>query len=251
MTGPETPAAGTQPPGTHDEESAAAAVRGIFDQIAPRYDLLNHILSLNIDHLWWRRTARGFRSVLAQEDAQILDICCGTGHMTFALLRRRPKSARPIIAADFSHRMLLRGADRLISRGAMPLEADALHLPLRTGSVDLVTTAFGFRNLANYQSGLQEFYRVLKPGGELGILDFSEPRGTVGKLYSLYFRRVLPKVGSLLSGVPGAYEYLPSSVHKFPAPEEMLKRMESAGFGEASWTPYNFGVAGLYRGLKL
>jgi demethylmenaquinone methyltransferase / 2-methoxy-6-polyprenyl-1,4-benzoquinol methylase len=251
VTAPEMPAAGTQPPGTHDEQSAAAAVRGMFDRIAPRYDLLNHTLSLNIDRLWWRRTARRFRSVLARPEAQILDICCGTGHMTFALLRRRPKGGRPILAADFSHRMLLRGADRLISRGAIPFEADALHLPLPSASVDLITTAFGFRNLANYRAGLEGFHRVLKPGGELGILDFSEPQGMLGKLYSLYFRSVLPRVGSLLSGVPGAYEYLPCSVHKFPAPAEMLKTMQSVGFGEVSWTPYNFGVAGLYRGLKL
>lgn len=223
----------------------------MFDQIAPRYDLLNHVLSFNIDRLWWWRTARRFRSVLARPEAQVLDVCCGTGYMALALLRRRPKNARPVLAADFSHQMLLRGAERLASRGAIPFEADALHLPLPSASVDLITTAFGFRNLANYRSGLAEFYRVLKPGGELGILDFSEPRGALGKLYSFYFRVVLPRVGSLLSGVSGAYDYLPASVQKFPAPEEMLTTMRSVGFSEASWTPYNFGVAGLYRGVKL
>ena len=137
-----------------------------------------------------------------------------------------------------------------MQRAAIPIEADALHLPLPAASLDLLTTAFGFRNLANYQGGLEEFYRVLKPQGELGILDFGEPGGLWGRLYALYFRRVLPRAGSLISGVPGAYQYLPSSVHKFPRPAEMLKAMELAGFSQASWTPYNFGVAGLYHGVK-
>ena len=105
----------------------------------------------------------------------------------------------------------------------LAVEADALHLPLPAGSIDLLTTAFGFRNLANYRAGLEEFYRALKPGGELGILDFSEPGGLMGKLYAFYFRRVLPAVGSLISGVSGPYRYLPSSVRRFPAPAELLQ----------------------------
>ena len=250
MTTPEHLSTGTSPAGTYDEQSAAIAVREMFDRIAPRYDLLNHVLSLNIDRLWWWRSARRFRSILSQPEARILDICCGTGQMTLALLERRPKNAKPILAADFSHQMLLRGAARLASHGAIPFEADALHLPLPSNSLDLITTAFGFRNLANYRHGLEEFHRVLKPGGELGILDFSEPRGLLGRLYSFYFRSVLPKIGSLVSGVSGAYEYLPSSVHNFPPPAGMLLTLASVGFTEASWTPYNFGVAGLYRCLK-
>jgi demethylmenaquinone methyltransferase / 2-methoxy-6-polyprenyl-1,4-benzoquinol methylase len=222
----------------------------MFEQIAPRYDLLNHVLSLNIDRLWWWRTARQFRSILARPDAQILDMCCGTGHMTLALLGRRPKNARPILAADFAHPMLVRGAAKLAARGAIALEADALHLPLLDGSVDLLTTAFGFRNLANYRAGLEEFYRVLKAQGEVGILDFSEPGGALGKLYHFYFRHILPRIGTAISGVAGAYQYLPSSVQKFPAPAEMLETMRAVGFGNVSWTPYNFGVAGLYKGVK-
>jgi demethylmenaquinone methyltransferase / 2-methoxy-6-polyprenyl-1,4-benzoquinol methylase len=241
---------GAQPEGTGDEASAAAAVRSMFDQIAPRYDLLNHVLSCNIDRVWWRRTAGSFRQVLARPDAQILDLCCGTGDMTLALLRHRPKNGLPVLAADFAHQMLLRGAAKFIPRGAIPVEADALHLPLPSHSIDLLITAFGFRNLANYRAGLEEFYRTLKPGGELGILDFSEPGGLMGKLYAFYFRRVLPTVGSLVSGVSGPYRYLPSSVQRFPAPPELLQTMESVGFEQVSWTPYSFGIAGLYRGVK-
>ena len=117
-------------------------------------------------------------------------------------------------------------------------------------SLDLITSAFGFRNLANYESGLHEFHRVLKPGGELGILDFSEPSGIVGKLYAFYFRRVLPAIGARLSGMGSAYSYLPASVHRFPPPPEMIKLMERVGFAQVSWTPYTFGIAGLYRGVK-
>ena len=137
-----------------------------------------------------------------------------------------------------------------LPREAIAIEADALHLPLPTGSLDLLTTAFGFRNLANYHAGLEEFYRTLKPGGQLGILDFSEPGGVMGKLYAFYFRQVLPAVGSLLSGVSGPYRYLPRSVHQFPTPPQMLQTMQSIGFTEVSWTPYSFGIAGLYRAVK-
>ena len=227
----------------------------MFDGIAPRYDRLNHILSLNVDRIWWWRTARRFRGILARPEASVLDLCCGTGDMTMALLRLRPAEGQPVLAADFSHQMLVRGAAKFAERGArgpraIAIEADALHLPLADGSVDLITTAFGFRNLANYRAGLIEFHRVLRPGGELGILDFSEPGGLLGKLYNFYFWRVLPAVGSRLSGVTGPYAYLPSSVHNFPAPAELLATMRESGFAEVSWTPYTFGVAGLYRGVK-
>src|SRR5579862_4620116 len=187
---PYMPATGARPAGVADEAGAAQAVREMFDSIAPRYDLLNHVLSANVDRLWWRRTARRFRAVLANPDAAILDICCGTGDMTMALLKYRPRHARPIVAADFARAMLSRGAQKFDGRGAVALEADALHLPLRPASLDLIVTAFGFRNLANYEAGLREFHRVLKPGGQLGILEFSEPGGLTGKAYAVYFRRV-------------------------------------------------------------
>lgn len=244
-------ATGAQPVGASDEQTSAAAVRQMFDSVAPRYDLLNHLLSCNIDHLWWNRTARRFRNILAQPDASVLDICCGTGDMTLALLRHRPQKARPILAADFSHAMLTRGAQKFQRRNAIAIEADALHLPLANASLNLITTAFGFRNLANYSAGLREFHRVLKPGGEVGILDFSEPGGLVGKLYAFYFRRILPAIGARISRTASAYAYLPASVHRFPQPPEMLALMQNVGFTQVSWTPYTFGIAGLYRGVKL
>jgi demethylmenaquinone methyltransferase / 2-methoxy-6-polyprenyl-1,4-benzoquinol methylase len=252
---PSSPSLGAKPAGTVDEATAAAAVREMFDGIAPRYDLLNHVLSMNIDRWWWWRTARRFRDVLARPNAVVVDVCCGTGDMTLAMLRRRPANSRPVIAADFSHRMLLRGAAKFSGRGliapkAIAIEADALHLPLADNSVDLITTAFGFRNLANYRAGLEEFHRVLRPRGELGILDFSEPGGLLGKLYAFYFRGILPAIGSRLSGVTGPYAYLPNSVHNFPPPERMREIMAAAGFQDVSWTPYTFGVAGLYRATK-
>lgn len=246
---------GAKPSGAEDEASAAQAVRQMFDSIAPRYDLLNHVLSANIDRLWWRRTARRFRPLLANPDAAILDICCGTGDMTMALLKLRPHAARPILAADFSRGMLSRGAQKFGQRQqgapyAIPIEADALHLPLPSASLDLIVTAFGFRNLANYEAGLREFHRVLKPGGQLGILDFSEPGGLLGKAYAVYFRRVLPAIGRAICGKDGPYSYLPTSVGNFPPPPQMLELMSTTGYSECAWQPYTFGIAGLYTAAR-
>ena len=247
---------GAAPKGASDPDSAALAVREMFTSIAPRYDLLNHVLSFNIDRMWWRRTARTFRHILARPNSRILDLCCGTGDMTFALRRQAGKSSPQILGADFSHAMLRRATAKSSSaarNGSRPgwIEADALSLPFPNAHFDLVTSAFGFRNLANYDAGLSEIARVLRPGGECGILDFGEPKGMMGALYRIYFKQVLPRVGTMISGVRGPYTYLPASVERFPAPEEMLARMRRAGFAEAIWTPYTFGIAGLYRGRKL
>jgi demethylmenaquinone methyltransferase/2-methoxy-6-polyprenyl-1,4-benzoquinol methylase len=230
----------------------------MFTSIAPRYDLLNHLLSFNVDRLWWRRTARSFAQILAQPDCLVLDLCCGTGDMTFALRKQAASSGRQVLGADFSHAMLQRARAKSLDKAsqngksAMPhwIEADALCLPFPDQHFSLVTSAFGFRNLADYDAGLREIARVLRPGGECGILDFSEPKGVIGHLYRLYFKQVLPRVGTMLSGVRGPYAYLPNSVERFPEPQEMLDRMRRAGFREASWTPYTFGIAGLYRGKK-
>jgi demethylmenaquinone methyltransferase/2-methoxy-6-polyprenyl-1,4-benzoquinol methylase len=244
---------GAMPDGAKDERSAAQAVREMFDDIAPRYDFLNHALSMNVDRLWWRRTARIFRHILARGDARVLDLCAGTGDMSMALrgVATREKSNAAIYALDFSHQMLQHGLAKFHDKNVQPIEADALQLPLPGGSMDLVVSAFGFRNLANYDTGLHEIFRVLKSQGEVGILDFSEPGGLFGRVYGFYFRKVLPRIGSLISGVKGPYAYLPASVHRFPSPEQMLNKMRAAGFTDVSWTPYTFGIAGLYRGRKM
>jgi len=248
------PAVGAAPEGAADPRSAARAVREMFTSIAPRYDLLNHVLSFNVDRLWWRRAARTFRHILDRPGARVLDLCCGTGDMAFALRRQAGKRAPQILGADFSHAMLQRARTKsqAAAQGSAPgwIEADALNLPFPGEHFDLVTSAFGFRNLADYEAGLREIVRVLRPGGECGILDFGEPNGAVGSLYRIYFKQVLPRVGTWISGVRGPYAYLPASVERFPKPEEMLAQMKRAGFSEACWTPYTFGIAGLYRGKK-
>jgi demethylmenaquinone methyltransferase / 2-methoxy-6-polyprenyl-1,4-benzoquinol methylase len=249
---------GAAPEGAVDAQSAAHAVREMFTAIAPRYDLLNHVLSFNVDRLWWRRTARTFAQILAQSDCRVLDLCCGTGDMTFALRRQAGENHPQIFGADFSHAMLQRARSKSLDKSAENgacatpgwIEADALRLPFPDQHFSLVTSAFGFRNLADYDAGLREIVRVLKSGGECGILDFSEPRGLIGRLYRIYFKQILPRAGSMISGVRGPYAYLPSSVERFPEPPEMLERMRCAGFRETSWTPYTFGIAGLYRGKK-
>src|SRR5450755_276204 len=217
------PAKGTLPEGAHSEADASRQVREMFTQIAPRYDLLNHLLSLQLDRLWRARVARHLRPILARPDAVVLDLCCGTGDLAFSLSR----SARArIIGADFSHAMLVRARAKSRSFNARSktyavapmsfFEADALRLPFADASFDLITTAFGFRNLANYEVGLREIHRLLKPGGTLAILEFTEPpAGLLGDLYRWYFRNVLPRIGSFLSGDRSAYSYLPASVSRF------------------------------------
>ena len=247
-----TPGEGTTPEGAQDERSAARAVQRMFDEIAPRYDLVNHTISMNIDRLWWRRTARTFTHILRRNDARVLDLCAGTGDLSVALraVATAQGSSANIYALDFSHPMLQHGLQKYAARGIQPVEADALSLPLPDGSIELVVSAFGFRNLANYKAGLREIFRVLRPEGEVGILDFGEPGGLFGKVYGFYFRRILPRIGGLISGVRGPYDYLPASVGKFPPPQQMLSRMRAIGFRDVSWTPYTFGITGLYRGTK-
>lgn len=244
---------GARPQGAGDRESAARAVQEMFTSIAPRYDLLNHVLSFNVDRMWWRKTAGRFAHILTRDDARILDLCCGTGDMTFALRRQARNAGSRLVGADFSHAMLQRATAKSTAlHGSTPtwIEADALSLPFPSTHFDLVTSAFGFRNLVDYDAGLREIVRVLRPGGECGILDFGEPSGAMGALYRIYFKQVLPRVGTMISGIRGPYAYLPASVERFPAPQEMLERMKKAGFDQVNWTPYTFGIAGLYWGKR-
>jgi len=252
MTTQENPpvSTGAAPSGARNEASAARAVEQMFDDIAPSYDTVNHVLSGNVDRLWWRWTAQRFRDILARPEATVLDLCCGTGDMVLALRRFSPPDAVPAIGLDFSHRMLALGAKKFAGKGILPIEADALHAPFPDAYFDLVTTAFGFRNLANYQAGLTEIHRILKPGAQFGILEFGEPDGLMGHIYRLYFRYVLPAAGTFISGVEGPYKYLPASVARFPLPKQLMEQMHKVGFTDVSWTPYTFGIAGLYVGRK-
>ncbi len=233
-----------------DSQQTAVAVRDMFTAIAGRYDFLNHLLSLNVDRYWWWRAAKTFEHILNGRQARVLDLCCGTGDMAFSLYRRARGTSALMLGIDFSHAMLRRARDKRNFSRLRFIEADALRLPSSDAQFDLVTSAFGFRNLVDYDAGLREIHRVLRRDGEVGILDFGEPKGWFGQLYRFYFRNVLPRIGTLISGVKGPYSYLPASVSRFPAPEQMLQRMHAAGFRELSWTPYTFGIAGLYRGVK-
>ena len=256
-----TPTPGARPTGVSDPAAAAQSIQQMFDAIAPRYDLLNHLLSAGIDRLWWRRTARAVRPILARPEAVVLDLCCGTGDMTLALDKLRPRALNqqpatnnqqpsPILAVDFSRNMLALAQPKFVGRNIRAIEADALHLPFADASIDLVTCAFGFRNLASYPEGLAELHRVLRPSGQIAILDFNQPTGLMGALYNLYFKRVLPLLGRLISRDAAAYTYLPESVARFPTPPRMIELISATGFTAPTWTPYTFGIAGLYRASK-
>ena len=243
---------GARPIGATDESTAAAKVQRMFDTIAPAYDRANHLLSAGIDRSWWTRTARLFRPLLQYPEAVALDLCCGTGDMTMALLKHRPSATHtaPILAVDFSHQMLTLGQKKFAGKNVFPIEADALHLPVADASVDLVTSAFGFRNLANYEEGLAEILRVLRPGGQLGILECNQPEGLTGAIYNIYFKSILPKLGGFITGNEPAYSYLNSSVERFPRPPRMIELLRNAGFANPTWTSYTFGVVGLYHAAK-
>jgi len=241
---------GARPANEATEDAAAERVRGIFDSIAPSYDLLNHLLSMGLDRHWWARSARAFQSTLQDPKARVLDLCCGTGDMTSALLALRPTPAEPITGLDFSTEMLTRARRKYSAANALWVEGDAMQLPYADASFDLVTSAFGFRNLTNYSAGLAEIYRVLKPGGHIGILDCNQPNGVSGALYTLYFRYGLPLIGGLISGDWAAYRYLPASVARFPRPPRMLTMLSDAGFRDCAWDGYFLRAAGLYRAIK-
>jgi demethylmenaquinone methyltransferase/2-methoxy-6-polyprenyl-1,4-benzoquinol methylase len=243
---------GTRPEGVQDEREAAAHVREMFGRIAPRYDLLNHLLSLDVDKVWRRRVAKKFSSILHNPAARVLDLCCGTGDLALAFRKEAPAGAE-IMASDFVPEMLARARAKAAALGAgvTIVEADALALPFAGGSFDLVSCSFGFRNLSNYERGLLEIFRVLKPGGIAAILEFAEPRGKLfGSLYRFYFRRVLPRLGGLISGNGSAYTYLPNSVRKFPSPETLQALLERAGYLDACFARWTGGIVTLHTARK-
>ncbi len=234
-----------------DEASASAAVRNMFAVIAHRYDFLNHFLSLGRDIAWRRAAAGALKDVLVRPGSRVADLCCGTGDLSFCLGRH---SEGLVMGADFCHPMLAIARSKAgpQSRRVQFLEADALHLPFGDASLDAVTSAFGFRNLANYGRGVDEMRRVLKSGGRLAILEFSQVRWLIfGPLFRFYFRRVLPRIGAWISGVDGPYRYLPDSVAQFPEQEVLAQKLRAAGFHKVNYVNFTGGVAALHVGEKI
>lgn len=226
-----------------------AYVRQIFSEIAPRYDFLNHVLSLNIDRIW-RRKAIAELALDRDPEGHYLDLCAGT--MDISVMIGRTRNFRgAVVSADFAEPMLRAGRAKIGRSKISPVAADALDLPLPAESMSGAIVAFGIRNVAGLDSALTEVRRVLVPGGRFVILEFSRPDSAVlNALYQQYFKRVLPAIGSLISGHPTAYRYLPDSVSNFPTRDELARRMRSAGFSKVSWRPLTFGVAAIHVGER-
>ena len=238
---------GAKPLGARNEQEAARWVRGMFGRVAHRYDLANHLLSFNIDRYWRTHTVNRVRDILERPGARVLDICCGTGDLVLALA----KTGRPVLGSDFCHPMLVAAHQKIALRSAPAVlfESDALRLPLRDASLDLLTVAFGFRNLANYEAGLAEVRRVLRPGGVAAILEFSRPPNPAfAALYNFYSRRILPVIGGAISGSRDAYTYLPESVSKFPDAPELAAKMTAAGFSGVDFEYLTGGIVALHLG---
>ena len=224
-----------------------AYVRGVFQSIAPRYDLLNHILSLNIDRRW-RRLAVDRLGWERAPEGTYLDICSGTMDLAAELGNRNGFLGR-VIGTDFVQQMLIRGRGK--SARAVPCNGDALALPFAEARFDGATVGFGVRNLMDLNAGLAEAARVLKPGAKLVILEFSMPSGRLWRaLYSRYFLRILPLVGRFVSKHRDAYTWLPESVLAFPAPEELAIRMETTGFTDVSFQSLMFGICAIHTGTR-
>ncbi len=224
-------------------------VRRIFSEIAPRYDALNHLLSLNVDRRW-RRRAVDRLDWEASPAGLYLDACAGTFDLSLELAGRAGFSGR-VVASDFARPMLVQGLEKLGTRPVLPVCSDALRLPFPDGGFHGAMVAFGVRNLADLEQGLRELGRVLRPGGRLVILEFTEPPNPfLRRLYLLYFHRVLPLVGRLVSGHPWAYDYLPESVKEFPDPAGLARRMGEAGFREVRWELLTGGIAALHVGVR-
>ncbi len=226
-----------------------AYVRTVFEQIAPRYDLLNHLLSLHIDTLWRRRALRVLEWT-RRPDGRYLDLCAGTLDVG-AELTRQPGFRGFIVGADFAVPMLLAGRGKASRERLAPVAADAQQLPLADGSMDGATVAFGIRNVASLDLALREVHRVLAPGGRFVILEFTTPPSFVVRTgYQFYFHRLLPLIGGLISGHRTAYKYLPRSVAHFPAEPELAAHMTAAGFEQVSWTSLSLGIAAIHVGTK-
>ena len=247
------------PTGDRDEARAGDAasggtgkreyVREVFEQIAPSYDLLNHLLSLNVDRAW-RRRAIASLGWERRPAGTYLDLCAGTLDVAEALVATGGFSGK-VVAADFAEPMLRAGRGKVPLRTAFPVVADALRLPMHDSTMAGAIVAFGARNLADLDAGLREVLRVLEPGARFVILEFTTPRNAIVRaVYHFYFRRVLPLVGGAISGHRTAYRYLPESVAHFPAEEELAARMRAAGFAAVSWRSLTMGIAAIHVGER-
>lgn len=240
------------------EEARAAAsggrekrayVRRIFSEIAPRYDLLNRLLSFGIDRSWRNRAIAGLEW-MHDPRGTFIDLCAGTLDVSAALVQQ-PGFTGTVIGADFAEPMLRAGRRKLAGSAIAPVVADALQLPLRDRIAAGAIVAFGIRNLADLDAGLRETLRVLSPGARFAILEFSTPKVPVVRtIYRLYFHYVLPAIGRIVSGHPTAYRYLPASVDRFPEQNELADRMRTAGFVDVRWTGLTFGIAALHVGRR-
>jgi demethylmenaquinone methyltransferase / 2-methoxy-6-polyprenyl-1,4-benzoquinol methylase len=243
-------AKGTTPPGVRTEREAADWVRNMFAGVAPRYDLLNHLLTFNIDRGWRKLLIQRVKPILERPQSRILDLCCGTGDVLLELQRA---TASQVLGGDFCHPMLIAARTKIASCGysSALFEGDAMQMPFRDATLDLITIAFGFRNFVNYAAGLAELHRVLRPDGLLAILECSHPRGWLMKTaHGLYSRMLVPIIGGLVSGSPDAYQYLPDSVEKFPRAEELRGLMLQAGFRNVRFELLTSGVAAFHFGEK-
>ena len=226
-----------------------AYVKQIFSEIAPRYDLLNHVLSLNIDRRW-RRKAIARLGVDRDKSGRYLDLCAGTLDVA-QQISMLPGFRGVVIGADFAEPMLRAGAGKVEGKMVSPVTADALQLPLASGQLAGAIVAFGIRNVAGLDASLREVFRVLAPGGKFVILEFSTPRWPVLRvLYKTYFHHILPLIGRLVSGHRTAYAYLPRSVANFPIEEQLAGKMKQAGFSNVGWTSLSFGVAAIHVGER-
>jgi demethylmenaquinone methyltransferase / 2-methoxy-6-polyprenyl-1,4-benzoquinol methylase len=234
-----------------NESEHARRVREMFAGIANRYDLLNHLLSGNTDKRWRRLVAKRLHEVLSTEGARALDVACGTGDLSLALAR---ETGARVVGTDFCRPMLeiaARKARANVSSEIPFVEGDALKLPFAERSFDAVTIAFGLRNLSSIEAGLREMWRVLRPGGRAAVLECSKPVVPGFRaLFQFYFTRVLPRIGGLLSGSRGAYEYLPDSVSRFPDQKRLAQVMREAGFVEVEYKNLTGGIAALHTGVR-
>lgn len=225
-------------------------IKKLFDKIAPDYDKLNHILSLNIDKGWRKKAVRTLADV--DNPLKVLDVACGTGDFTIEIARKAAAGSK-VIGVDISAGMLAVGRDKVKKAGvcAELLEADCEELPYEDNTFDRISVGFGVRNFEHIEIGLAEMFRVLSPGGKLVILELSVPSNRFLRwCYKLYFLKILPAIGGLVSGERGAYEYLPASVLRFPAPNKFISMMKSAGFVAVEHTPLTFGICRMYVGKK-